>query len=806
MKHIKVEIQVTLLTVIIAAAMIGSGYLVYNSLSRIVDSIHRETRPDYKLLLVKDITAELSEIEYNVRLYSLTGDPDFVASYNQWKTSVQGKLDNLKDYEIAGSEEAQLIDSIRQLTGDKLMIWEKIRSLHRQKDNSQSSFTELYSKIDTAFVPVDTIQVKPVRPEEKKGLLKRIFGKKKEVPPPPPIIVDHSEQKANIKQEIESLEKRMSDQTRKFQVQEKALLEQHINVTSKLMKLVSKLEYGEQRKLLQKTQEADFMAAQTYRRLTVFTIAAVILLLAVLIIFIRNINRNRHYQQMLRQAKTEAENLARAKEMVVATVSHEMRTPINAIFGLTEQLIRKTNDKDMATDLRVVHQSAKHLISLVNDTLDLSKIEAQKLKIEQTDFLPEEVFREVYILNKDVAASKGIKLSVEDKALSGLTLKGDPIRLKQILINLVSNAIKFTPQGLVKVNSSFREEDDRIWLTAEVTDTGIGIQAEDKEKIFDEFVQLDNDQKQRGAGLGLSIVKKLVEIQAGKIIVDSIPGKGTLFTVSIPYLHGNFSNVARDQEKQLQLPGHLKNLHFLIVDDEEFNLYLLKNIFSKWGVRHTEAMNGKMAVELASVRNFDLIFMDVRMPVMNGFEASREILKVRPDARIVALTAVNNQEDIRKSRESGMQGFLQKPFTEAQLLELVTGFFPEKEAAPDARAPGPAMPVNPEELEKLAGNDKAFFNEMIRIFIKSGENALNTMQQSFQAKNWSAIGEAAHKLSAPAKHLAALSLYNKLKILEKEAPSGNDQPEIKQLIEQITDEFRQIKAILEEKMEESGKR
>jgi HPt (histidine-containing phosphotransfer) domain-containing protein len=150
-----------------------------------------------------------------------------------------------------------------------------------------------------------------------------------------------------------------------------------------------------------------------------------------------------------------------------------------------------------------------------------------------------------------------------------------------------------------------------------------------------------------------------------------------------------------------------------------------------------------------------------------------------------------------------MQGFLQKPFTEAQLLELVTGFFPEKEAAPDTR---PAMPVNPEELEKLAGNDKAFFNEMIRIFIKSGENALNAMQQSFQAKNWSAIGEAAHKLSAPAKHLAALSLYNKLKILEKEAPSGNDQLEIKQLIEQIADEFQQIKAILEEKMKKSGNR
>lgn len=804
MKRIKVEIQVTLLTVIIAGAMIGSGYLVYNSLSRIVDSIHKESRPDSRLLLLKDIASDLTGIENSVRMYSLTGDPEYMMDYRELSNSVQQQLTDLKDYEIPGSDETHLIDSIRHLTNEKLIVWEKIRTLQNKKPDTQHSFTELYSKIDTAIIPFDTIQVKKEK-EKKEGFLKRLLSRKSEKQertPPPAIIIDKSEEKENIKQEIANFERHITDQNRRLQGQEKVLLEQNIEITSLLMKQIGTLEYREQRRLEIKTQEADFMAAQTYRRLTVFTIAAVILLMTVLMIFFRNIQKNRDYQQILRKAKTEAEKLARAKEMFVATVSHEMRTPINAIYGLTEQLLLKTNEKEMITDLTVVHKSAEHLITLVNDTLDFSKIEAQKLKIEQIDFLPEEVFKEVYILNKNAASLKGIELVVGNHADAGLTLKGDPIRLKQILINLVSNAIKFTARGKVTLHTEFREENNQVWLVSEITDTGIGISNEDTEKIFEEFVQLDNDlnQKHRGAGLGLSIVKKLVELQGGNIRVDSIPGKGTCFTIQIPYKKGDFSNIRNQTKKKLHLPSHLKKLHFLLVDDEEFNLHLLKNILKKWGVSFSEATNGKLAKELASEKMFDLIFMDVRMPFMDGFEASKQILNHRPATKIIALTAANNQEDIQKSKEAGMLGLLQKPFTEAELLGLVTKFFPENPDNPIISVE-PHIPVNPEELEKMSGSDKKFFKEMIKIFIKSSENALQTMKKSIATQDWDAIGEAAHKLAAPAKHMAALYLYDQLKILEKETPNVEDPSKIEKIIEEINTEIQQIHIILKQKLE-----
>jgi len=798
MKQRKVEIQVTILAVIIAAAMIASGYYVYQSLSRIIDSIHQETRPDFKLILIKDIASDLNKIENTVRLYSLTEDPSFITSYRQLNASVQENLNNLRDYEVPGSDEIQLIDSIRLLTNKKLLIWEEIRSLHNKRKNVPDSFSELYSKIDTAIIQPDTIVVQK---KEKKGFFKRLFGKK-DTSATAPVILDKTEEKENLKQEIANIEQRISTSTRQFQFREKALLERNIQVTSQLSAQISKLEAQAQANLRVKTEEADFMAAQTYRRLTVFTIAAMILLLTVLVIFFRNIQQNQAYQRILKKAKAEAESLARAKEMFVATVSHEMRTPINAIYGLTEQMLQKTNTEEINGDLQVVHRSAEHLITLVNDTLDFSKIESQKLKIEQIDFLPDEVFKEVLILNREAAATKGIELIINNRMGKNLTLKGDPIRLKQILINLVSNAIKFTSQGQVSLLASCKEEEDGTFrLQAEVSDTGVGISREDTDRIFEEFVQLDTDlmQKHRGAGLGLAIVKKLVEIQGGKISVNSIPGKGTCFSFEIPYKQGNAENIKRQPVEQPVIPEHMKDLHFLLVDDEEFNLHLLKNILKKWGTRFTEATNGKEAVEKVSAGKFDLIFMDMRMPVMDGYEASKQILIRKPDARIIALTATNKPEDIRKSKEAGMVGFLQKPFTEAALLNIVTETLRQQAHPENPYRNREDPPVDLNELEKLTGGDQAFLEEMVQIFIRSSEKCLVNLQKDAETGNRTAISESAHKLAAPAKHMMAMSLYEDLKTLEILAESGKDPEEIKRLTREVDEQIRQINAFLRQK-------
>ena len=801
MKKLKIELQVTVLTFCIAVAVIVSGNLAYQSLSKIVDTIHKEARPDLKLLLIKDIASDLNEVENTIRLYSLTGDTSFLIPYRQLDAVIQEKLSILANYADPGSVEMLHIDSIGQLVNRKLMIWDEIRSIHYSKTDPHNTFSRLYSRIDIAIIQPDTIRFKQ---EEKKGFFKKLFSKK-DTTTRRPIIINKAREKEIIKKEIAGLEKQITSQTKRLQTKEMVLLEKNIRLTQTLNKHITSLEENEQKRLETKTQEADAMATQTFRRMAVFTTAAVILLIIILILFFRNLQKDRTYQLVLKKAKAEAESLTKAKEMFVATVSHEIRTPVNAIYGITRQMLRKVNSKEINADLQVVHKSAEHLIALVNDTLDFSKIESQKLKIEQIDFLPDEIITEVYTLNKAQAQKKLIELNFNNNADVNLVLRGDPIRLKQILINLINNAIKFTDKGQITLIVSAEETSVQSYLLhIEVLDTGIGISKEDQHLIFDEFVQLGADltQKQRGAGLGLSIVKKLIILQNGKIEVNSTPGKGTRFSLQIPYQKGNPENIKTQLVEQLVIPSWFRRLHFLIVDDEEFNLYLIRNILNEWGVSFTETNNGQEAVSLAIKNSYDLILMDIRMPVMDGYEATKQILLRRPSSRIIALTAAAKPTDVQKIELSGMNAYLQKPFTESDLLGNILKILPEQseDSVPEVISENALIDLD--EMERISGGDNAFLSEMLKIFIRSSEETLTKFQQNFQSSDWSAVADTAHKLAAPAKHLQATLLYNHLKQLENTAENSNPE-EISELIGLIEVEISKINSILKQKLEEA---
>ncbi|WP_372776687.1 ATP-binding protein [Mangrovibacterium sp.] len=787
MKLVKIEIQITLLTIFIGAAVIGSGYLVYQSLSQIIDSIHKEARPDFKLLLIKDISAELTEVENSVRLYSLTANENYIYKFHDLNKSVQEKLTDLEDYAIPESAEILQIDSIRLLSNRKLAIWSDIRALHRQKiARPNTPLTELYSKIDTVLIQPDTIKFEPAK---KKGFFKRLFGKQ-DTTTQSPIIIDKTEEKEQLKQEIAEIEQQISVENQQLKGSEKELLERNIQVTAQINRLINQLEIAEHHHLETKTQEADYMAAQIYRHLVLFTGASLLLLLVVLILFFQNLRRNKAYQNILTKARADAENLAKAKERFVATVSHEMRTPVNAIYGLSEQMLQQVTDEKLKADLNVVFKSADHLISLVNDTLDFSKIESQTMTFEQIDFIPAELFREIITLHQVPARSKGLVLELINAIPENRVLKGDPIRLKQILINLFTNAIKFTDRGKITLEAAEEKLAGHYYkLIVDVVDSGVGIPKDNLSKIFEEFVQLDGDnaQKHRGAGLGLAIVKKLVDLQGGEIRVKSLVGKGTRFTIEIPYAEGAPEVYQATENKIATIPEWFKKLHLLLVDDEEFNLYLLKNILTKWAVNYTEATNGLEAVLAAQKQRFDVILMDLRMPVMNGFEASAKIREQNPEALIVMLTANKQPEDQEQMKESGVWTFLQKPFPERTLFDILLQL-KDNIGNRDEFAPSPAadhLEFDFQELKNSFGGDEAFLKEMVLLFIQSGEKCCQSIDQALQNRDRNELAEAAHKLAAPAKHMLATQLYNQLKELEAQSPVEESWKTIENMVDQI---------------------
>lgn len=250
--------------------------------------------------------------------------------------------------------------------------------------------------------------------------------------------------------------------------------------------------------------------------------------------------------------------------------------------------------------------------------------------------------------------------------------------------------------------------------------------------------------------------------------------------------------IKSNTEELPEFPSHFSNFRFLIADDEEFNLFLLKNILNKWGVAYNEAFNGKEAVEIALDHSFDLILLDLRMPVIDGYEAAKVILKNNSFTRIIALTGTINPDEVEKIIQVGMLGYLQKPFTELSLFQTINKIFSHDAKENILNHP----PVILDDLKKMTGDDVAFFNEMLKIFIRSSETGLSVILDNFHKADWAAVSGAAHKLAAPAKHLNASILYNNLKKLESQTENQGDIAEMKNLITAIETEILRINTYL----------
>jgi len=772
MKKFKIEIPIILITLIILTMLALSGKQVYQSLSEIVSSMLTETRPDQKLMMTKDISADLNDLENAVKLYSLSENRGYLKSYSDLMTSLSSKLTELQNYAISDTSNLHSVDSLVILANQKMAVWKNILNLYLQKQDEHEAFSQYSEKLDTIMVVQDTLFFPE---EEKVGFFKRVFGKKQE--PPEPIIVDRTEEKKSMQEEIAKLENEIAERSKQISSREAAYMRKNQEITTDILVYISKLEQAEQTELVRKTEEADWLANETFERLAWFALAVFLLLFMALFLVFRDMRKSRKYQKVLSKAKTEAENLAKAKEVFTATVSHEMRTPVSAIYGLSEQLLQQKHDTKTQRDLEIIHKSTKHLIDLVNDTFDFSRIENKRLELQLTNFRLSDVIDELTIHHQKMASGKGIKFVVNRNFNQNLVLYSDETRIRQIVNNLITNAIKFTDQGSVTLSVTLKGNQKNETLQFEITDTGIGIPKEQQDLVFKDFVQLDSDinKKASGTGLGLYIVKKLIELLQGEIKIESKTGVGTTFYVTIPVLKGNASKI-QTTFQSYQAPEALKGTRVLIVDDEEFNLHLLRNILTKWKITFDEAVNGQEALDLAKKTLYQLILMDIRMPVLNGTEATKKLKESGNKAKIIALSANTNKQEMNSYLKTGFDNYLVKPFNEASLHSVITNTLKGVEFVPEDinKNSGDQIDADLDDLIKMANGDRNFVREMIEIFEKSSEKSMLAIEEGIKDKNWQLVADLAHKLAAPTKHLNANNVYSTLKQLQNLAENEPD--------------------------------
>ncbi len=461
----------------------------------------------------------------------------------------------------------------------------------------------------------------------------------------------------------------------------------------------------------------------------------------------------------LHVAKEAAEESSRAKSAFLANMSHEIRTPLNAILGFGNLLLDDIDgDVEQRRDyLQTIHNSGRHLLGLIDDVLNLSKIESGQMEIEPVRCSPHEIIAATVSILRVSAEERGLSLEYFWKSDAPEAITTDPARLRQILMNLVGNAIKFTEVGSVQVSARIVQE-PAPRLIIDVIDTGIGIDTRGIQHIFDPFVQADSSITRRfgGTGLGLSISRRLARLLGGELTVDSQFGRGSVFSLSIPtggldgiaMLRSPASDIVQSSPPASQrIAPTLSNCRVLLVEDGGTNRKLIRLILERAGAKVRCAENGLAGVEAATSEPFDVVLMDMQMPVMDGYRATRELRRLGSTLPIIALTAHALAEDEQKCRDAGCTDYLTKPIDKNRLLSMVAGALAMFRAE-SRREPNCADVADSDERPLVSSlpMDDPDYREIAEDFIAALEGKLATLSAACEVGDLKTVSEIAHWL------------------------------------------------------------
>jgi len=489
-------------------------------------------------------------------------------------------------------------------------------------------------------------------------------------------------------------------------------------------------------------------------------------------------------------AREQAESSVNAKQTFLANMSHEIRTPMNAISGMTNQLAKTPLNKDQHFYLSTIQSAADNLLIIINDILDLSKIDAGKLTLEKIGFEPATVMNRVMQVMMHRAEEKGLKFtnSYFDLKTSPVLL-GDPYRLNQVLLNLVSNAIKFTQKGSVDIACRVIAESALTQkLEIAVTDTGIGMDKLFAQKLFEKFSQEDNSviRKYGGTGLGMSISKELIDLMQGEIKVSSEKGKGTSIAIIVDFEKGTITDLPF-KEIAVTNTSLIKDKKILVTDDNEMNQLVAATILQNFGAAITKAFNGAEAIKKIRETDFDIVLMDIQMPVMDGIAATKIIREtISSTLPVIALTAFAINGDNAKCMDAGMNDYLSKPFEEAQLLNIVSKWL-EKSAAKEKTGNGPATEslYNLQKLNEIARGNKMFVDKMINLFIAQIPVSVEEMQAAYLEKDFETLRKTAHRIKPSIDNMGISCLRSEIREIESLAQEHSNSHKILPLLQQL---------------------
>jgi len=541
------------------------------------------------------------------------------------------------------------------------------------------------------------------------------------------------------------------------------------------------------------------------RPLVIWTFGLLSLLLIIITIYLIGAEQKAMESDELREAKESAENANRAKSDFLANMSHEIRTPINAVIGMNEMILRESNDEAVLGYADNIEKASKNLLSIINDILDFSKIESGKMEITEQEYSLNDMLTNIVNMIKFKAESKKLKFNVNiDEALPSV-LTGDDVRITQIILNLLNNAVKYTPEGSVTFDVNGKTDGDTVTLEIAVKDTGIGIKEEDIGTLFKDFQRLDLSKNRNieGTGLGLAITRNLTELMNGKLEVSSVYGEGSVFTVSIPQKINDRKPVGKLGKSTDDTAGkqHKYTASFtapeaevLVVDDNEMNLLVVRNLLKKTEVMVTECMSGHEALEQMKEKHFDVIFLDHMMPEMDGIETLNRARSLKNNkcvgTPIIALTA-NAVSGIKETYlKAGFDNYLAKPIDGGKLEEMLAMYIPEQKMRSAEQkdvtsfsVPTESKLIDTEKGIMYCGDNKEIYREILGMFCEMNGTQRATLDKLLVESNWQDYAINVHGMKSNLFNIGADAVAEKCYELEMASKSADD-PEKVEFIRQ----------------------
>lgn len=581
-------------------------------------------------------------------------------------------------------------------------------------------------------------------------------------------------------------------------------------LSQRVNQLLENIEHDEQEAARTKLMQEEEIRKEAAETMAKIAIAAFVLVLVFSIVIARDITRNNHYRRELEKAKSYAENLLVAREKLMLTITHDIKAPAGSIIGYIDLLIRLVNDRRQQFYLSNMKSSAQHLLALVTSLLDYHRLEAGKMDLHPVAFNPHELLTDIYNSFLPLAEKKQLQLDFKEKLPETLTLEGDPFRIRQIVENLLSNALKFTAAGGITLQAEYHGNQ----FVFSVSDTGCGMTASEQERIFKEFTRLSSAQGQEGFGLGLSITRKLVELLLGRIDIESAPGKGSTFKVSMPLPSISPKPAPGSKEPAITLPKI--HLRIAIIDDDRIQMHLteamLHNAAEEVKGFKVEAVCCEQPEELIEQlknRTFDLVFTDIQMPAMNGFELLHHLRNQNfAQAQSIPVIAITARGDMNENdfQQKGFAGMLQKPFNQSELKKVVKNALNHltvSDNIPDTlpvqkdtheTSPHTDQPYNFSPLTAFSEDDPEAAKEILRTFAQETQKNMEKLQTAISNKDMEALCATAHKMLPTFLMIEAQKAIPLLKWLEQQRGTQTYTPEAEQAAETVIAETKQVLA------------